>query len=889
MRISASMRRFLFIIFIVLLLTVAYSVVMSLIHNRIQHAELDKTTFALVDGEAYQQDGEDLDGIDAKQFTKMQDHSYIFGYYFDKLELLDSTTGNASIPDTWYLVIEKPNAEYMQVTLNRRVIATYGNPGGHSNIWDSIYFIPFRESELYSYDNRLTIELFSPSKTGINGNIYMLTDKNGYTHYVLNAVLEELSQSTFYIALIAAIFLAIIILALRKQLNYRRGYIYYGLTCVTLSLVMANFVEIPYTFVSYMAFKKIIMVGYHASVFFLFLSVSHFLNAPRKFNPPLWSLLVVILSNVIVFDRIEYGKLAEVLNYLLIVNSIFILIYLIHYRKRDLQKVTIISVGLLMTTISLFNLIVFEGVNNYVPESLQISFIILVFIGMGGYLVFIEFWEIGEEYARQFERWTVGNAKDKEQEDGDSSLVQKRIQEGFLCIGNRHRVIAPVNNVCFGIFGDDLLGKAIEEVLFPEDEEEACFLKEILDAIFEQDRNSVEGFVELLPQEIKRNERLFVLQYRYDFYHRKLDVFLNDVTQLRRLEHIIDKKEEEKRFIINALKHRRELSNLLMHFRRMMKQMETYAMDERAMRMIHTLKGNMGQFGFKSVEYELHRVESKFEASRGKDKTYRMECAKSCHNALNEALEKDFKMLHKALDQGELERYQDTFIVTNSQIDEIKKFFLAHYKEVPHAVEFLRRLDEIRFINLKDILKDYDEYIEELASVMGKSVLPLQVQGQDYYVDPYKMDALTWHISAIFRNCIAHGIETAEERVNKGKDSYGQIIVSIRPAFGTSNRLEIRISDDGQGINPEAVRVKALDRELMSREELDVMRDEEVLQLLFEDRMSLRKEVDLIAGRGVGLSSVREAVEQMDGFVYLLSDYGQSTDIILNIPMSKIS
>lgn len=889
---TMNMRRFLFVIISVFLLTVLYSFLMNTIHKRVHHVEVDKATFDISTGMDYQLPTKSLEGIEPVDFVSLQEKSYMFIRYFDKSELQEGKSTIDDIPDTWYLVIEKPYAEYMQVTLNRHVIGTYGSPTGRSNIWDSIYFLPFRESELYNYDNRLTIELFSPSRTGIQGNIYMITDENGYLYYALNAVLEEVSQSTFYVTFIAALFLAIMILALRRQLNYRQAYIYYGLTCITLSLVMANFIEIPYTLVSYITFKKIIVIGYHASALFLFLSISHFLNAPRRINPPLWTLLLILVTNTMITNPIEYAKVMEWMNYLLIINSLFILFYLLYYRKRDLQKVIILSVGLFMTTISLIYLIGMNSVYSYAPESLQISFIILIFMGMGGYLVFIEFWEIGEEYAKQFERYKRQDrqAMDTTERDEEESLsVLTQIQEGFFYIDRNRFVIAPVNNVCFSIFGDDLLGKAVEELFFPDDEAESLFLQDTLDALFHQANGQVDGYIDLLPQEIKRNNRLFILRYQYDSKTKTLAVFVNDITQLRRLEHLIYKKEEEKRFIINSLKHRRDLSNLLMNFHRMLKQMETYEMDERGMRMIHTLKGNMGQFGFKSVEQELHQVESKFEASRGEDMAHRMKCADSCYKALNLALEKDLKVLHTALEEGELERYQDSFVVSNDQIDGIKEFFTQHYKEVPHAAEFLRRLDEIRFINLKDIIKDYDEYIIELATSMDKAVLPLVIEGNDYYVDPYKIDELIWHISAIFRNCIAHGIETVEQRVNKGKQSYGQITVSLLPAIGTSERLEIRITDDGHGINPEAVRKKAMDRELLSQEELDMMRDEQVLQLLFEDRMSLKGAVDLIAGRGVGLSSVREAVEHMEGFVYLLSVYGEYTTIIINIPIQQIT
>lgn len=129
------------------------------------------------------------------------------------------------------------------------------------------------------------------------------------------------------------------------------------------------------------------------------------------------------------------------------------------------------------------------------------------------------------------------------------------------------------------------------------------------------------------------------------------------------------------------------------------------------------------------------------------------------------------------------------------------------------------------------------------------------------------------------RNALDHGIESAEERTAAGKPSVGQVTIDVRMSGADSL---IVLSDDGRGIDPEAMRESALRKGLDV--DVDALSDEEALKLIFHKGFSTAQALSQISGRGVGMDIVLSELQQMGGDINILSEVGKGTSFHIRIP-----
>ena len=136
---------------------------------------------------------------------------------------------------------------------------------------------------------------------------------------------------------------------------------------------------------------------------------------------------------------------------------------------------------------------------------------------------------------------------------------------------------------------------------------------------------------------------------------------------------------------------------------------------------------------------------------------------------------------------------------------------------------------------------------------------------------------------------MAHGIENPDDRTALGKAKFGSLVVKVVLEESSSSNagdaaqgwLDIRIEDDGQGVNPEAIRTKL--RELGKEEEAESESDSQVIQHIF-DGFSTKEVVTDVSGRGVGLSAVKEEVTRLGGTVRVESILGKQTVFHMRVP-----
>jgi two-component system, chemotaxis family, sensor kinase CheA len=135
----------------------------------------------------------------------------------------------------------------------------------------------------------------------------------------------------------------------------------------------------------------------------------------------------------------------------------------------------------------------------------------------------------------------------------------------------------------------------------------------------------------------------------------------------------------------------------------------------------------------------------------------------------------------------------------------------------------------------------------------------------------------------VLRNAIDHGIEASDRRSELGKPPAGTIAVRARRHLES---VIVEVEDDGRGIDVDRVRQVAKARNLVPSDTLAKMGDEEVVALIFAPGFSTATEVTGLSGRGVGMDSVKAAVERLGGGVAIQSHFGHGTTIRLTLPFT---
>ncbi|AFY42241.1 response regulator [Nostoc sp. PCC 7107] len=172
--------------------------------------------------------------------------------------------------------------------------------------------------------------------------------------------------------------------------------------------------------------------------------------------------------------------------------------------------------------------------------------------------------------------------------------------------------------------------------------------------------------------------------------------------------------------------------------------------------------------------------------------------------------------------------------------------------------------------------------VRDNAIKCGKQV-ELVIEGSDTLIDKMILDHLTDPLTHMLNNAIAHGIETPEERQAGGKPPVGEITIR---AFHQGNQTVISVGDDGAGIDPEKVKVKAVKVGMITKEQARTISRMEVYDLLFQPGFSIKDKADEISGRGVGMDVVRSEISEIRGAVNTDSAIGKGTTFTIRLPLT---
>jgi chemosensory pili system protein ChpA (sensor histidine kinase/response regulator) len=171
--------------------------------------------------------------------------------------------------------------------------------------------------------------------------------------------------------------------------------------------------------------------------------------------------------------------------------------------------------------------------------------------------------------------------------------------------------------------------------------------------------------------------------------------------------------------------------------------------------------------------------------------------------------------------------------------------------------------------------------VRDISMKLNKQA-ELNIEGQDVLIDKMIVENLYNPMTHLVNNAMTHGIESPEERSQKGKESSGKIVIN---AYIQGNQTVISVSDDGAGIDPERVKAKAIEKGLIFPAQAENLSIQDIYEFLFHPGFSTRDKADDFAGRGVGMDVVRTDLRKIRGTVSIDSTIGKGTTFTIRLPL----
>ena len=189
---------------------------------------------------------------------------------------------------------------------------------------------------------------------------------------------------------------------------------------------------------------------------------------------------------------------------------------------------------------------------------------------------------------------------------------------------------------------------------------------------------------------------------------------------------------------------------------------------------------------------------------------------------------------------------------------------------------------KVRMVPIENTVQKFPRMIRDLNKKLGKK-MELYMTGEDTELDRTVVDEIGDPLMHLLRNSADHGIESAELRAQRGKPETGSIFLD---AYQEGNNVIIEVRDDGNGIDVEAVKNKAIEKGVVTPEQAAAMADKDAINLLFHPGFSTAKEITDVSGRGVGLDVVKSKIEALSGEVSVKSVLGEGSTWTIRLPLT---
>jgi two-component system chemotaxis sensor kinase CheA len=238
---------------------------------------------------------------------------------------------------------------------------------------------------------------------------------------------------------------------------------------------------------------------------------------------------------------------------------------------------------------------------------------------------------------------------------------------------------------------------------------------------------------------------------------------------------------------------------------------------------------------------------------------------------------------------GELVLGKNRLIKINDDVEERYEgeAFLEELNQVVSIVSLVTTDLQIavmktRMLPIGKVFNKFPRMIRDLSRELNKKI-ELEIAGEDTELDKSIVEEIGDPLVHIIRNSCDHGIETPDIRLASGKEETGTIHLK---AYHEGNHIVIQIIDDGKGLDAEMLKIKSIEKGIITEKEADAMSEKEAFGLIFRPGFSTAAQVTSVSGRGVGMDVVKTNIEKLNGMIDIDSEVGRGTSMKLKIPLT---
>ncbi|WP_141732592.1 7TM diverse intracellular signaling domain-containing protein [Oligoflexus tunisiensis] len=577
--------------------------------------------------------------------------------------------------------------------------------------------------------------------------------------------------------------------------------------------------------------NRLEMWGFSLGVIFFYLFLS---NLFPKEVPKFLSLIVISASTIytlmiLFFSAVVHQHVLRPYQLIVVTAGCFVLFYsltLAVKRRREGSRIFVLGFVTLFAAL----------INDILLTNQIINSVDMFPLGVFGY-IFFQSVILSKRFAKAFEQVSIAEKEIRTLNDDLELKVIERTQtirtildnvrSGFLMIDCEFRVQEGFTRSCWEILGPQVAPRVLFADLFDLSPRERSLLELSLKQAFD-DMLPEDVALAQIPNRYTLGRKVVALQgslVRNSLGKPEaLLISISDASQLVKAEQESSKNKSLLKIISERSSFRAFLKDSLDSLNACLGMIEQQNQREVAM-VLHTLKGNFALYGLDPIASFIHEIEEK-------------------------------KVLTK-LDIRAIVQTVDEFIQLNGQILGLNAGLAQDAYEVP--AESLHKLEhdlqkasinrsamqviqtwmrEVRMVPVRELLGPIDANVARVADALGKRV-HFEMRGADLKVDPDRMRHPLKNLIHAVINSIDHGIEYPEERGEK--DSAGHVLLSFN--YDEMAYLRVEVSDDGRGLDVELIRTRALEKGLVTQEQLDTMSEEDVQTLIFRQGFSTKNDV----------------------------------------------
>jgi len=328
-------------------------------------------------------------------------------------------------------------------------------------------------------------------------------------------------------------------------------------------------------------------------------------------------------------------------------------------------------------------------------------------------------------------------------------------------------------------------------------------------------------------------------------------------------------------------------------------------LDEVLDKLVDDINTSPDEEGIEEIEEEEEKKEEKSEETPQKDNkpvpqqetsnaVSKTEQKKELKKHIISTKEQTIRVDVKRLDQlmnliGELVLAKNRLIKIYNDVEERYEGekFLEELNQVVSSISIVTTDLQIavmktRMLPIGKVFNKFPRLVRDLSRELGKKI-KLIIEGEDTELDKSIIEEIGDPLVHMIRNAIDHGIEPPEKRKSIGKPEEGTIWLR---AYNEGNMIVIEIRDDGNGMNPQKLKQKAIEKGIITPQEAENMSDKEAFMLIFKPGFSTAEKVTSVSGRGVGMDVVKTNIEKLNGIIEVDSVLGKGSTFKLKIPLT---